>query len=57
MEGMGEEHPFLEGDTPDTWGPFCYIAQFPLQVAARSAGHPGDEKCGGKELQMKAIKS
>lgn len=43
MEGMGEEHSFLEGDTQDYFGPFCYIARFPLQVAARNTGHPGDD--------------
>lgn len=43
MEGMGEEHPFLERTTPDHFGLFCYIAQFPLQVAARNTGHPGDD--------------
>lgn len=42
MEGMAEEHPFLERGTPHHFG-LCYIAQFPLQVAARNTGHPGDE--------------
>lgn len=47
MEEVGEEQPFLEGNTPDYFGPFCYITQFPLQVTARNTEHPRGDWYGG----------